>query len=196
MNNIFPITAAIALFLFIVKELLDLLKKRAERLRKIQAIKILLAEELEKNYWTFRSMFRILDEIQIHEESDTVKFYMETSRNGTELFRKKDDYGISGSGIPKFQTSTYEKLLLSLAELDIALFEIVRDTYAEIIELAHYREVLIDFLSGSVLDEDDDIESNKAFLSQFADEKDDSYHILNEGYKALTGNNLKVWRLR
>lgn len=195
MNNIFPITAVIALFLFIVKELLDLLKKRAERIRKIEAIKLLLAEELEKNHWAFRTMFKILHEIQVHEESDTVKFYMEISRNGTELFRKKDDYGISGSGIPKFQTSTYEKLLPSLAELDMSLFEIVRSTYAEIIELAHYREVLIDFLSGSVLDEDD-IESDKAFLSQFADEKDDSYHILNEGYKALTNHELKIWKLR
>jgi len=41
-----------------------------------------------------------------------------------------------------------------------------------------------------------DRDMTKHFLSDLADEKDDYYKILNEGYKALTGKDLKSWKLR
>lgn len=195
MNNIFPITAVIALLLFLVKELLDLLKKRAERLRKIEAIKILLAEELEKNHWAFRSMFRILDEIRFDADSPYVKYHLEVSRNGNEHFCIVQDFGVSKTIIPKFSTGMYEKLLPTLAELDKSLFENVRKTYSDIFELVHYRDTLLEFFAGHNMDEDDR-DQIREFLCELADERDDWYCGLNEGYKALTNHELKTWKLR
>ena len=88
----------------------------------------------------------------------------------------------------------YERLLPTLAELDKSLFEVVRKTYEAIIELNHYRQILTDFLAGENLAPYRDM--TKHFLNDLADEKDDYYKILSEGYKALTGKDLESWKLR
>jgi len=64
LGNWLPATVVVAIVLFLIKELLKLGRKRAERARKRSATKVLLAEELEKHHWALVSMFRILDSLQ------------------------------------------------------------------------------------------------------------------------------------
>ena len=45
------VTVAAAVILFITREQLEFRRRKAERTRKTKAIKLLLAEELEKNHW-------------------------------------------------------------------------------------------------------------------------------------------------
>ena len=193
-----PATVVTAIILFLIKEILELCRKRAERARKKSAIKILLAEELEKNHWTFVSMFRILDSLkEAFEIYPHAVFWLHIARNGSEHFRMKEEPEVeydSGQPIPKYFTEMYEKLLPSLAELDQSLFEVVRSTYENIVELGHYRETLTDFLDGEALTSEPDL--TKQFLSDFVNEKDDYYAELNNGYKVLTGKELKSWKLR
>ena len=59
-----PITVTTAIALFVIKEVLDHKRKGRERLRKLNAIKLLLSQELEKNYWALISFFRVLVEIK------------------------------------------------------------------------------------------------------------------------------------
>ena len=56
-----PATVVVTILLFLIKEFLECLRKRSERIRKISAIKILIAEELERNHWALVSMFRVLN---------------------------------------------------------------------------------------------------------------------------------------
>lgn len=192
-----PITALVAIVMFLCKETLEFFRKRRERKRKISAIKILLSEEIEKNHWALKQMFSAMQTLK-----DIPEFYPRSevrllvTRNGVEHFRVKkepgDDYE-SGHPIPKFTFSMYEKLLPSLAELDSCLFEVIKCAYEELIELAHYRDILVSYLSGEEVHER---ELTRDFLADFSTKKADYYKDINIGYTALTGKELKTWKLR
>ena len=143
-------------------------------------------------------MFRILE--QMKEASDKYSnavFRLHIPRDGSEHFRMKmesEDEFEHGSWIPNFHSTLYEKLLPSLAELDQALFETISSTYSEIAELSHYRKTLTSFLAGEDLAPDPGM--TRRFLNEFTGEKTDYYNALNNGYKVLTGIDLKEWRLR
>ena len=198
LGGFLPVTVAAALVLFLVREILEFRRRKAERARKTTAIKLLLAEELEKNHWVLVSMFRVLNKIKTaSDEHPRATFRLHVTRDGSEYFRMKREPGDEHelrNWIPKFHTVLYEKLLPSLAELDSALFESISTTYSKIAELSHYRETMTSFLAGEVLSPTP--EMTRRFLSHFADKKDDYYAALNNGYKILTDTDLKEWKLR
>ncbi len=124
-------TAVVAILLFLVKEFLEILRRRSEKNRKINAIKILLAEELEKNYWALVSIFRVLNTLkEAFQLYPRAVFWLHIARDGAEHFRMKeepeDKYSF-GCPIPKYHTVMYERLLPTLAELDKSLFEVVKN---------------------------------------------------------------------
>lgn len=192
-----PITVTVAIALFLVKEMLEILRKRKERQRKTNAAKLLLSQELEKNHWALVSFFRILNDMKEAEtEAPRAVFRLHVARNGSEHFRMREepeDKNESGSWIATFDTSLYEKHLATLAEYDEALYNVVNETYEEIFELIHHRETLTSFLAGESVAPSD---MTRHFLSDMAAEKDDYYNALNKSYRVLTGKDLKEWRLR
>ena len=187
-----PATAFVAIIVFVLKEFIEVFRKRAERSRKTGAIKLLLAEELERNHWALVVMFGVLE---VFDKYPRAVMWLHTGRNGSEHFRMKvepgDEYD-SSQAIPRFCTAMYEKLLPALAELDKALFERVRTTYEAVAVLSYHRETLTGFLAGDLAS---DPANTKHFLSGFATEKDAYYAVLNKGYKSLTGKELKAWRV-
>ncbi len=192
-----PITVTAAIVLFAVKELLEIRRRRAERLRKTKAVKLLLSQELEKNHWALISFFRILDSLnEAQNDAPNAVFSLHVARNGSEHFRMKEnpkDESDSGQWIPLFSTKLYEQLLATLAEYDQPLYEVVNQTYEDIFELIHYREVLTSFLAGETLAP---VDMTYRFLADMAEEKNEYYNGLNKAYCALTGNDLKASRLR
>lgn len=196
--NLLPATVVVAILLFILRELFDLFKKRSDRNRNIEAIKLLIADEIEINHWSLVSLFRILTSLkEDFEENDKAVHYLHIARNGSEHFRSKEDPAedySSGHAIPKFHTSMYERLLPDIASLDKELFLSIHSTYEEIIELTHYRDTMIDYLAGEELAPSSDL--TRAFLSDFADEKDNYYQHLNKTYKLLKNKDLTEWKLR
>lgn len=192
-----PVTVTAAIVLFVVKESLEIRRKRQERLRKTNAAKLLLSQELEKNHWAFVAFFRILAEMKEAENNAPgAVFSLHTARNGSEHFRMRKephDESESGSWIATFHTSLYEKHLATLAEYNEALYNVLNETYKEIFELIHYRETLTSFLAGESVAPAD---LTRHFLSDLAAKKDDYYNALNKSYQALTGKELKKWRLR
>jgi hypothetical protein len=192
-----PITVTAAIVLFVVKELLEIRRRRAERLRKTKAVKLLLSQELEKNHWALISFFRILDILnEAQDDAPRAVFSLHVARNGSEHFRMKEepeDEDESGKWIPPFSTKLYEELIATLAEYDHPLYEVVNQTYEVIIELMHYRETLTSFLARETLAP---VDLTYRFLAGMAEEKNDYYNALNKAYRALTGNDLKESRLR
>ena len=193
-GTVLPAVGWLAIILFALRELIiEPFRKRAERSRKKSAIKLLLGEELERNHWALVAMFGVLE---VFDKYPRAVLWLHTGRNGSEHFRMKvepgDEYD-SSQVIPRFCTAMYEKLLPALAELDKALFEIVRTTYEAVAVLGYHRETLTGFLAGEDLAPDPAI--TKHFLSGFAKEKDAYYAVLNKGYKSLTGKELKAWRV-
>lgn len=193
-----PITAFVAIVVFFLKEFLEFLRKRRERKRKIGAMKILLSEEIEKNHWAFKQMFSALDSLkETREASPEARFRLLVTRDGHEHFRvRKEQDGAfeSGHPIPKFVFSMYEKLLPSLAELDSKLFEATKGAYEELIELAHFRNILVDYLAGG--EDMHDREATEDFLAGFADEQPEYFKQIEAGYLKLAGKALNTWKLR
>tara|TARA_R100001369_G_scaffold84847_1_gene117999 strand:- start:740 stop:1390 length:651 start_codon:yes stop_codon:yes gene_type:complete len=192
-----PITVTTAIALFVIKEVLDHKRKGRERLRKLNAIKLLLSQELEKNYWALISFFRVLVEIKEAKiESPNAVFRLHVARNGSEHFRIKnepEDENEQGIWIANFHTTLYEKHIATLAEYDEVLYQKVNAAYEDIFELIHYRETLTSFLAG---ESDDPIDLTRWFLADMASEKKDYYNQLSNSYRTLTGKDLKDWRLR
>jgi len=196
--NLLPVTVVAAILLFILRELFDLFKKRSDKKRNIEAIKLLIADEIEKNHWSLKSLFMALSCLkEDFEENDKAVHYLHIARNGSEHFRAKeapeDRYSASQS-IPNFHTSMYEKLIPDIAALDKKLFIEIHSTYEEINELIHYRDTMVDYLTGEDLAPSNEI--IKIFLSAFADEENDYYEHLNKTYKLLKYKELTVWKLR
>lgn len=192
-----PITVTVAIALFIAKEILEIFRKRHERLRKTNAAKLLLSQELEKNHWALVTFFRILNDMKAAEtEAPRTVFSLHVAKNGAEHVRMKeepDDENDSGYWIANFHTALYEKHIATLAEYNQTLYKVVNETYGEIFDLIHYRETLTSFLAGESLAPTD---MTRRFLSDMATEKDDYYNALNKSYHALTGSDLKTRRLR
>jgi len=196
--NLLPVTVVAAIFLFFLRELVDLFKKRSDIKRNIEAIKLLIADEIEKNHWSLVSMFRVLTSLkEDFESNDNAVHQLRTARNGSEHFESKGDPTegfFSSQPIPKFHTVMYEKLIQDIAALDKDLFFAIHSTYEEINELIHYRDSIIDYLSG----EESPLVSmvTKDFFSDFVEEENDYYGHLNKTYKLLKNKELKTWKLR
>tara|TARA_R110001599_G_scaffold305926_4_gene512349 strand:- start:570 stop:794 length:225 start_codon:yes stop_codon:yes gene_type:complete len=56
MTDLIPITVISAISLFVIKEITEVIRKRNASQRKISAIKCLLAEEIEINYWAWKNL--------------------------------------------------------------------------------------------------------------------------------------------
>ena len=198
LSSALPATVAAAIIIFIVKEIFELVRRSKERRRKLNAIKLLLSEEIEKNHWSHTSLFRLLAQLkEVFEGHPNAEYRLHIARNGSEHFRLKedpDDSFESGQWIPHFHDEQYKKLLPTLAELDQSIFKTVNETYAALAELSHYRDTLTAFLAGEDNSPDEDL--TKAFLGDLAGNRDDYYRHLNCSYGALTGKKLEGWRLR
>ncbi|SBS66023.1 hypothetical protein [Vibrio splendidus] len=193
-GTLLPVTVVVAISLFILRECVDLVKKYREKQRKTRAIKLLLAEELERNHWALLTVFNVLKEIKEYtDEQKEVEYSLIIARNGMEHYHAELEDGHSGSGIFRFDFSVYEKLLVSIAELDEELFEAISATYTKTRELNHYRDTLLDYLSGEDLAPTP--EMTKGFLCGLSEEEADYYGHLNDSYKLLTGSTLEKRRL-
>lgn len=109
-----PTTAVVAIVLFLIKMLLDERNKKADRLRKRNAIKRLLTEEFERNHWTLVSFFRTLEAMRDLSDDETLSLHKD--RDGSQKIRITDPNGWTETGIPNFHTSMYQRLLPALAE--------------------------------------------------------------------------------
>ncbi|UZM14766.1 hypothetical protein LZV00_02915 [Pseudomonas kielensis] len=150
----FDFAILIAIFTFFAKEYLDSRRKFKEQERKLRACKVLLAEELRLNYYSQQALERIFrsaaDDVDI--ELRPILEY-EFSR-GIEFFSVTDP--LTGSGgataIPKVSFKYYDRFVDVVAELDAVLFESMQLAYAEIREMEHIRNSLVNHLQA---EEDD-----------------------------------------
>ncbi|HCG9876123.1 TPA: hypothetical protein NJ716_003109 [Vibrio parahaemolyticus] len=194
LGSLLPVTVVVAIALFVLREVVDLIKKHREKQRKTKAVKLLLAEELERNHWALSTVFRVINEIkQYTDEKKVVEYSLVIARNGKEHYHAEFEEGHSGLAIFRFDFSVYDKLLVSIAELDEQLFEALSSTYTETRELNHYRDTLLDYLSG------EDLAPNRemtlGFLCGLADDEVLYYEHLNSSYQLLTGQKLERKRL-
>ncbi|MBN8265496.1 MAG: hypothetical protein J0M21_12665 [Xanthomonadales bacterium] len=197
-EKFFPATVLVAISIFFTKEVFEFSRRRKERHRKISAIKNLMTEEIEKNYWAFSSLFRAFSSVAMDFESlPDARHRIVILHDGTEHLRTKrfpEDNFESGMWIPHFHDEQYKKLILLMAELDANLFVSVSSAYSDIAELSHYRSTLISFIL-----KEDSSRPDEAMISFFRilfDRKEGYYKSMNAAYFEVSGKKLESGRLR
>jgi hypothetical protein len=197
--SILPTTVVFAIILFIVKEILELKKRRAESKRKLFAYKSLIAEELELNLWAKKRLLSIITDIENQEKDyPKAKYMLSVKESGQEYIHGYDGgYLIESRPIPAIYDKYYEKFIASIAELDANLFHIAQSSYEEIRNMEHVRNGLIKGLCAEENDEPfpHDIRQS-GFLDYAQSELNGTYDAMNVLYKECKGIELNEHRIR
>ena len=195
-NSILPITVVAAIALFVIREVVESLRRRGANRRRISAIKKMLARECEQNNWFLRRLgdaFRggavgLLQEPQIKLRIVT------NSINEPQLLSQFADGDMfSQMPVPKCHRKALESHLLDVAIVDKTLFALMEEAYSSVLEMEHVRSSLLENLSGERKDDDDFIIS---FLEYGLREFDDAKASIEALYRGCTGKVLTEFRLR
>lgn len=195
LQNSLPITVYVAIILFATKELVEFIKRIRGNKRKVEAIKEILAEEIELNYWAYKVLDRTINEsIQDIENFETHEFYIEETSIGKIRFNSETDIGNSSHPIPEVIFERYDKLMIELAYLNESIFNKVQNGYRHIKELNHIRMSLIETLQDTEENEKETMWSG--FLGYAKGELPDIYDGMNTLYRNMKGRELKEFKLR
>lgn len=192
-----PLTAVVAIVLFVSKELLESFRRLQADRRKIKALKDLLARECELNLWVVKSLRRIFSEIHTGEnENPQVKIEIHHKPSGRPFVKVfSDDGGLeTHMGVPKPHRELMSKFLLDVATLDRELFLLMEPAYEALAHLEHIRESLVHAEEDSeLIGQDNYLEG----LARYAlEELNNAEASLAALYKHCTGNELTKHRLR
>jgi hypothetical protein len=148
--SILPVTVVAAIALFVLKEIVEFIKRwRADR-RKGHAFRTLLARECEVNHWAQWRLEETLREIHDdHEKGIKANYVAKELPGGDALWRRSaPDDGYSGGGLPDARTDLMSKLMVDVATLDKKLFTPLEAAYGSLITMRHVRASLLRFVTS------------------------------------------------
>jgi hypothetical protein len=135
-SQFLPVTAIVAILIFLLKEIVEWRRRKAADVRKIQALKKVLARECQLNYTAVDRLRDTLTEMQTSGVTkDANRLTLEKSPAGGYIYTISDH---SGSGIGgvllAIQRDTFLKYLVEIAGLDASFYakcEIALDGLSE-----------------------------------------------------------------
>lgn len=197
-SSFLPITVIVAIILFLIKETLEMFKRKAADKRKISAMKTLFSRECEKNLYiinSLRNAFSMINKAN-DEHSDIIieaKFseYDKSYLSITETADGK--ISEHGFRITDVYLEVMEKNLMEAAIIDSVFFKRLEAAFDSLVELEHIRDSFINIENMEKIVEHD-------LLPGLADygleELEHIYSSLNVLYKYCTGSELVDSRLR
>jgi hypothetical protein len=198
-ESIVPLTVIVALALFLVKELLEYIRKEKANRRKLNAFKMLIAEELELNYSVFMSIRGTCSTLETNKELWQGAKYEAKFKEAGNLYvhATHDDKLVLCNPISKVRFQQYDKLLVSIAELNEDFYLKVKRCYLKIIELEHLYLSIIKGLQARENGEPFPSDITKSgFLPYALNETKRIEPELKKLYKECTGNDQLKSRLR
>lgn len=194
-TSFIPITVVAAVIIFLVKEILELIRRRRADVRRIAGLKTMLAREIELNNWTIKALKMTLQAVEHGlEEQPPDQFFINFEKFGRAVFKVvRSNRGPASWPIPEVHGAIISRYMFDAASLDRELFRSLQSTYDAISELQHLRESLISY----VMNEDTDFPD---FLSGFVEyarkELSKIQSPLSSLYQICTGQELIEHRLR
>lgn len=138
--NVVPITALVAVTIFLIKELIEAVRRYRADKRKLSALRALLAAECERNHFSLGRLKEKSSDIR-QALKDDGRVWIEHARTG------RDRIHIDGHGsvpVPKYHTSVCEKYLFEAASLDARMFELMEIVSVKMEEFKHLLSGLIE----------------------------------------------------
>ncbi len=195
--TLLPITVVVAILLFIAKEVVEVVRRHSSDSRKLQAMKLLLARECERNLWAIKSLRGILINVPEPNEKSPQSFVtIEPRINGKSIAKiTSHDGGSSGSRqVPDVHKELMAKYLFDVATLDSKLFAVFEPAFDSLAELEHIRESLVHIHETEK--EADNPDLFRGFAVYALSEIDRVEQRLGLLYQHCTGKNLEMHRLR
>jgi hypothetical protein len=146
-SDVFPVTVIVAIAIFLLKEVIETIRRARADGRKRRALKTLLAAEIERNHFTIRRLSEVLKDVEAARAAgDVIEIRRDT--NGRPMLRVQTSKRESVVPVPVVHTEAIGKHLLELASLDPGLFEQAVATSDALGELEHVRSSLVEFVSA------------------------------------------------
>ncbi|WP_440495493.1 hypothetical protein [Serratia sarumanii] len=192
-SSFLPITVISAIFLFILKEVVEAIKKRGANRRKISAMKRFFSRECERNLWTIQILNSVLSDINEGYKNNKdidIKF---GEHDPSYVYILYDGTTRMGSKITEVQRDIMDKNLMEAAVISKPLFERLEVACDALAELDHVRS---SFLNINKTSEETGHPLLAGFVGYGIEELSDIKQSLNDLYKYCTGHELEKARLR
>ena|ERR1043165_1071094 len=159
-----PVTVVAAFLLFILKELLEWIRRYRTDVRKAKAFRILLARECELNYWAYGRLKKTLEIIKSGLDGEEPEHFAISQGEHSEIRFEHYLHDTSRGSWPlsDFHTDIMNKVMLDVAILDEELYSKLDAAFDAVAELKHVRQILLELVSGEQ-------EEDKAHLEGFPD---------------------------
>jgi hypothetical protein len=194
-SNVLPVAAIVAICLFVLKEIFELLRRAGERKRKRAAIKELLRHEVEENYRVLNNLFHAIDSTTrteiLSDEKDTIVVQHSGQREYARV--NKEGLVVSGNPLPPVCTAEFNRLLPLAAELDRRLYSDIRLGYEYVHRLDQLLNLFVDFLTGRPAEREMFLE---AFRQYAWSDYDDIDAGLRRLYVGLAGHEIEYKGLK
>ncbi len=191
-----PITVIFAIIIFLVKELIEFIKRRGERKRKIFSMKRMFSRECERNLWTITLLREALSVIDSGYK-DKKKLRVEFSEYKSDyvfIYEDSDDNSTrSGHPITETHRELLDGNLMEAAVLDKTLFNKLENACDALAELEHVRD---SFLKIEITSKEIGNNLMEGFVGYGLEELEPIQESLNDLYIYCTGRELKDVRLR
>lgn len=195
-SQLLPATALVAIIIFLGKELLEWLRRRAADARKVRALKKVLARECQLNY---SAIGRMRDALTTMQESgitvDAARLSLSKSAAGGYVYMITDHRGSGAGGmLVGIQRDTFLKYLVEIAGLDEGLYLKCETALDGLSEADHVYQSLV---HGPEKHYPSTLENYYDGLIDYGvRELNDSIAGLEELYLVCTGSVLQEGKLR
>lgn len=148
-EKLIPVSALVAILLFITRELLDWYRKSKTRKNEIRALKQIFARECQLAWSINQQIKKLCAKFAPYEKDSTDKCPLNFGVAKTSAGKIR--YTISENGTPRSggtlsepSVATFTKYLYEVAKLDPTFYGKVNLAYAAVIELKHLHHSLVD----------------------------------------------------
>jgi hypothetical protein len=191
-GQLLPVTVVGAIVLFVVKELLEVNRRKKANDRKRRAVRRLIADEIERNNWTIKKLRDGISEIEAVLETPRFKLSIRSGAHGEKYLRREMSGKLSSEfPIGRVHSEALSSNLLELAMIDESVFSEALEASDATKELDHVLRSLVEFVSN---------EKELAWLEGFAGyakrEISDCEKVLSDFYLNISGRKLEDQRIR
>lgn len=194
MEKLIPVTALITITIFLISQIIEGYKVHKKQKHSEKSVKLLLAYELERNFWSVKHFFHLLSELEkVHRFDEATLTLTKGIESNYSVTIEQKSGEFTGQAIPPFYHSRFDALIIQVSELGEDTYEKIQEAYSSLNELDDYRIQALNLFDGNEWLSEPQL--TFAYLGDKAKSYEAFYSKLNEAYVCLTGNELKKHRL-
>ncbi|CZX82065.1 TPA: hypothetical protein ACOEGY_002201 [Enterobacter bugandensis] len=148
-GSLIPLSALVAICLFIIRELLDCYRKSQSKKNEIRALKKIFARECQLAWSVCVTIKELCEQFAPYEARPMnecpLNFSITRTTAGKTRYAVKENDNLSSGGVlNKPSVETFKKHLYDILKLDSSFYKEANSAFSAVIELQHFYESLVD----------------------------------------------------